>query len=565
MMQDRETPPHETPHETAGRPGARALGLALCAALAFAHAATAQEGAAAKTAPPDKGRAAQPQKGGAKNAATTRERRAKSAAAAGDDEGAVKAEDVLVEDAKAGSVKGDGVLVEDAKQDGVVTKDASKAGNEATAEGSAESSAAPRDGTGESKTKTEEVKTDAERARARLASAERMAADGQRDEAVAELRALLDEERVDPQGFYNLGNAFARLNESSAAVEAYRKAVAQRRGNYSRAQHNLGVVLIRLGRWEEAQAALAAAIRAEGGVYAEASYNLGRLHASRGEAGLAIAEWSRALVHRPDHADAAVALARALAEDGAAERALDVLDAFDARAARRGAAVPRSIEVARGEITAALNVAREGSAPVEREAGRSQARVERTSAAGPRAGAPPPPLRVPTLDQQSYDILRSARAAREGGRHEEAVAHYRRVVERHGGHFSPVSLELGFSLASLGRVAEAIAALQALTSKDGTRNPAAFYHLARLHETAGDLTRAEASFARAAALYGDENPQPLIDLSRVRERQGDLRGAADSMENYVRIMSRLGATPEWAGARLNALREKMAAPAAPQK
>ncbi|HLM55812.1 MAG TPA: tetratricopeptide repeat protein, partial [Pyrinomonadaceae bacterium] len=114
----------------------------------------------------------------------------------------------------------------------------------------------------------------AERARLRRELVERTAADGRRAEAVALLREMLAEERFDPPFFYNVGNTFARLDEAGAAVEAYGKAIAQRRGNYARAQHNLGVVLIRLGRWDEAQAALSAAIRLENYNYAEAGYSL---------------------------------------------------------------------------------------------------------------------------------------------------------------------------------------------------------------------------------------------------------------------------------------------------
>ncbi len=199
----------------------------------------------------------------------------------------------------------------------------------------------------------------AERARLQLTLAERMADAGRKAEALALLRTLLAEERFDPPFFYNVGNTFARLEEAGAAVEAYRKAVAQRRGNYARAQHNLGVVLTRLGRWEEAEAALTAAIRLENYNYAEASYSLGRLHALRGEAGLAIEQWATTLRLKPDHAPSAVALARALAEDGDPARSLKVLDDFAARFVRLGKAVPREIEVARGELGAASNVAAE--------------------------------------------------------------------------------------------------------------------------------------------------------------------------------------------------------------
>ncbi len=72
-------------------------------------------------------------------------------------------------------------------------------------------------------------------------------AQGLKQEALAELHALAAENRFDPQGFYNIANAFARLDATDAAISAYRKAIDQRKGNYSRASNNLGVVLLRQG------------------------------------------------------------------------------------------------------------------------------------------------------------------------------------------------------------------------------------------------------------------------------------------------------------------------------
>ena len=170
-------------------------------------------------------------------------------------------------------------------------------------------------------------------------------------------------------------------------------------------------------------------------------------------------------------------------------------------------------------------------------------------------------MRAPVVDQQTYDLLRRARAAREGGRHEEAVALYRRVIERRG-YFTPANLELGYSLTNLRRDPEATAALELVATKEGARYPVAFYHLGRLYERAGQSVRSVEAFERAAAIYGDDNPQILLDLSRAREKAGDVRGAADAMETYVRATSRLGGTPDWAREHLAKLRQKTAA--APQ-
>ncbi len=174
--------------------------------------------------------------------------------------------------------------------------------------------------------------------------------------AIDELRVMAKDDRFDPTGFYNLGNTLAQLGDANGAVDAYRKAISQRRGNYARAQNNLGVVLIRLGRWEEAGAALDAAVKQENGAYAEARFNLGRVHWLRGEANLAMKEWEHTLKLQPEHIGATVALARAYAEAGNAQRGLKMLDDFSSRMNRRAAVVPREIVIVRGEIIAASNV-----------------------------------------------------------------------------------------------------------------------------------------------------------------------------------------------------------------
>ena len=167
-----------------------------------------------------------------------------------------------------------------------------------------------------------------ERARLQRTLVDYLIALKRRSEAIKELRAMMREERIDPVGFYNIGNALARLGDTPTAIDAYRKAIDQRRGNYARALNNLGVLLIRQERWDEALEALSSALKLENFRYGEASYNLGRVYAARRETKLAINEWTRALAAQPDHLDAALLLARALAATGETERAIAVIDAF---------------------------------------------------------------------------------------------------------------------------------------------------------------------------------------------------------------------------------------------
>ena len=155
------------------------------------------------------------------------------------------------------------------------------------------------------------VETAAERSRLRAQLVDYFVDAGKKSEAIAELHSMLAEDRFDPAAFYNIGNRFVQLGDVEAAISAYRIAIDQRNGNYSRALNNLGAVLFQQRRLDEAFEALTSALRHEKFHYAEASFNLGRLYAARGERNLAIREWTRALAVNPQHAGAARALANA--------------------------------------------------------------------------------------------------------------------------------------------------------------------------------------------------------------------------------------------------------------
>lgn len=425
-----------------------------------------------------------------------------------------------------------------------------------------------------------DAKTNAQRARLQRMLVDYLVALNQKGEAVEELRIMMKDERFDPVGFYNIGNALARLGETETAVSAYRKAIEQRKGHYARALNNLGVVLLRQGRWEEAQEALQAALKQEAYRYPEASYNLGRLHSLRGEADLAMREWNRALALQPAHADAALALARALAEDGNPQRAIAIIDAFNARnglnkelsAARREimyGAETGDAEAGLGETTStARNANVSSSAPnivtTKATSNTTSALTAKTSERNERTAASSS-LRSLTVDRETYDLLERARAAREAGEPEEAVDLYNRVLLRRGGFLPPANLEVSFVLASLNRHEEAIASLQKLVAREGARYPIAYYHLGRRYEMLGRLDAAAAAYSRAAAAYGETEPQFLLDVSRVREKEGNVEAALSAMEEYARISERRGRTPEWVAERISQLRQKQtAATAQPQ-
>jgi tetratricopeptide (TPR) repeat protein len=344
-----------------------------------------------------------------------------------------------------------------------------------------------------------------------LKLAQELANKGQRAEAMAELNKIAATTDFDPIGFYNLGNAFARLGESDAAINAYRRAIEQRKGAYSRAYNNLGVVLLRAGRWDEAYEAFIAALKLENFRYAEASYNLGRLYAARGQNDLATREWRRALAIDPQHAAAAQALARGENDE--------------------------RIVVARAAVTRS---AAEPAKPVAAKAPPTSPRSSKTLA----------------LDQISYDYLQRARDAAERGKMLDAINNFQRLLNRQGGYFAPANLELSYALLSLQRYDEALAQLLAVSQRDGARYPVSYYHLARVYELKGDLKLAEAAFSQAVDANVPTNSQFLLDLSRVREKQSDFKGALEAMERYATLVQQQGQKPAWCDSRLAELRAK---------
>lgn len=366
-----------------------------------------------------------------------------------------------------------------------------------------------------------------DRAQLQLRLVDLLVAKGLKQEAIAELQSFSREDRFNPQGFYNLANAQARLGDSEGAVNTYRKSIEQRKGRYSKALNNLGVILLRLGRWDEAYDAFMGALRVESFRYPEASYNLGRLYALRGESDLAIREWRRALAINPEHS----AAKKAIASAGTA-----------------------------GNITVAAPVPKASNRPSEPRTTSSPERESRekesssASSSEPRAVTRTP--REFTVDPETYDFLQRARSDRERGRHAQAVDQYRRVITRMSGYFPPANLELGYSLIALKRNDEALASLLPVAAKDGDRFPISYYHVARLYELRGELKLAEENYSRAAEAYGNSNSQFLLDLSRVREKQGNLSGALASLEKYLEILDRQGQKPAWSAERLAALRLK---------
>lgn len=389
----------------------------------------------------------------------------------------------------------------------------------------------PTDPVSDLKAQIEGAETSQQRVPLQLKLVDLLAGSGKRTEAVAELNAIVASDEFNPQGYFNTGNSFARLGETDAAITAYRKALDQRKGQYSKAYNNLGVLLLRIGRWDEAYDAFISALKLESFHYAEASYNLGRLYAARGENDLAIREWKRTLTIDKNHEAAANALAH-IGTEGSVVVAPE-------RAKADNSTKRKSSEQAGNSLTPAR------TNPIVTTPATT---IKNTTAGSNR--------KVFTLDSASYQFLQRARESSEHGKTQEAIADYQRVIARQGGYFAPANLEMSYLLVATKRFDEAQANLLKVSNRDGNLYPASYFHLARLYELRNELPLAEAAFSRAAEAYGPRNSQVLLDLSRVREKQGNFKGALQAMEQYLNIMDSQGQHVSWSDERLSELRRK---------
>jgi len=344
---------------------------------------------------------------------------------------------------------------------------------------------------------------------------------GKNDEALVELHRIASTDEFAPQDIYNAGNSLARLGDMDGAIQAYRKAIEQRKGNYSRAYNNLGVVLLRAGRWQEAHEALTSALRIESFHYPEASYNLGRLYAIRGEYDLAVREWHRVLAQNPNHTAAREALAK-IGRGGTVE-----------------------IAVANTKL------------PPPPEPG---------SNSNPKASEKPISVMSPaktsaiTVQATTYNYLMRARDLNERGKLPDAISNYKKAISSNGGYLPPANLELSYLLVGQKQYDQAVENLLLVTNRDGARYPISYFHLARVYEARGELKQAEAAFSQAAAAFGPTNNQFLLDMSRVREKQGNYQGALEAMELYVKAMKDQGQTVTWSDERIAQLRQKLNTP-----
>ena len=111
----------------------------------------------------------------------------------------------------------------------------------------------------------------------------------------------LDALKVDPndvQGYINLIQLYARVDENDKAVEAYQKAVALN-PNRADCYYNYGVLMFKMQKMPEAEEAMRKALQINP-YYVEAHDNLGYMLALQGHFDQALAEYRKAVEERPD-------------------------------------------------------------------------------------------------------------------------------------------------------------------------------------------------------------------------------------------------------------------------
>jgi serine/threonine-protein kinase len=98
------------------------------------------------------------------------------------------------------------------------------------------------------------------------------------DEAARDFRRAVELQPTFPSAHNRLGRALMLSGQFDAAADSFRRAVAQRGGNYPAAQYNLGFALHQQGRGEEAVEAYRAAVEQSGGTYPDAYFQIGEVY-----------------------------------------------------------------------------------------------------------------------------------------------------------------------------------------------------------------------------------------------------------------------------------------------
>jgi len=101
---------------------------------------------------------------------------------------------------------------------------------------------------------------------------------------------------------FNLGAAFAEVENNEAAMKHYRRALALD-PNYAEVHNNIGSLLAREGKWEQAEAEYRTAIADRKGFY-KAQYNLGVALRMQGRYDEAVEQLNEAIGWNPDFAEA---------------------------------------------------------------------------------------------------------------------------------------------------------------------------------------------------------------------------------------------------------------------
>lgn len=345
---------------------------------------------------------------------------------------------------------------------------------------------------------------------ARFAYAQALAQAGRDADAAAQYRQAIHESRGnDPVSYYNLGNAYARLQQNEQAAEAYRRALEQRFNHYARASNNLGLMLVRLGRFDEAQQSFLKAIAEERGGFADAHYNLAQLYAQQGNVKAASEELIVTLRLDPRHDDARL-LTEQLKFDPGADRSRETVLAVNAR---------------------------------------------------PEVKTSSPALPVVTVTADTFRLLQQARSERDRGDLTRAVTLYQSALREEGTSVSAIEWELAAILSRLDNAREAEESYRRLIARSGDRYPMAFYYAGRMMMKQQKYGAAVVMLRQALARVGTA-PYIYLALVDSLEHLEDYEGAIQALEqfNQSRLARKNNDTDnsddEWYKSKLASLNEK---------